>query len=235
MSIAFVNHAVGDNAEGATGATSGNTGAFAVTATNAIVVFIRYNVPSTITAVTDTIGNTYTEITAAEGVNGSNNGFKVWWCAGSIGTNASNVVTVGNGTTDSLNFWSSSTMQFSGAPSWALGVADFANGNSATPTSNSFSTIAANEAVCFACTGSNPTSPTVGGSAATVATSPGFGETETAWLIETATQSGITTAMAQTSGTWALSTVSIRADITNASPSTFSVSDPLGTRIPGIH
>ena len=221
MTISFVNSAVG-GAENVGGATTAASAAFAATTGNTILVFLRTDTSSTVTSVTDTIGNTYTAVPGATGTN--NASLRTYLCAASTGTNASNVVTAGNGTTDSIGFWSIHIMQFSGLSATPLDVSDFHGTTGTTMTSNAFTTAQANEVVGFITSniqGSSP-APKVGGVAATQTTTASGGNTIAAYQIQSATLTSAFATMTSSSSAiaWPFATVSLKDTSGGADPNT---------------
>ncbi len=88
MAIAFVTAATGALGLNVTTVTAG---AFAATAGNCIVVGIACNSPQTVSSVTDTAGNTYSQLTA---YTAGGWGDEEIWAAFNVAANASNTVTV---------------------------------------------------------------------------------------------------------------------------------------------
>lgn len=240
MSFAVLNEVTGGGENSGTAVTSLAASSFASTSGNAILVFVRY-FAGTPTGVTDTAGNTYTKVNGASGK--THNGIATY-LATNITGNAANVVTAS--ASPGLTFCSIHALEVQGvATSGAVDVSDYLGSSTAAATyaSNSYSTAQANEIVFTLVTingGSSVLTEKVGSSTATVATQiKGDGvavNTVTFYVIESTTQSGITSNGTNDSSNYDIATVSLLATggiVTT--PSTFSVSDPTLSRIPGVH
>ena len=177
-----------------------------------IVVFVRHASGDTLTAITDTIGNTYTKITAASGANANGDTVDTWLCNSSTGANASNVIAVGNGSTDSFSFYGINALQFSGTAAVPLDVADVhATATTTAPSSNAISTTLANEVVVFALTtrGGSVTAANCAGLSAQLGTVIN-GECAAAYQIQRGIDSGVTAGFTTGSGNAVVATISLQ-------------------------
>lgn len=171
MAIAFVNETHGQNTSGA--ATTVATAAASATGGNLMVVGVRQDTDGTApSSVTDTAGNSYTHLSAADSQETVNDLLSIWY-AKSITGNGSNIVTanwaVGH------NFTSVMARQYSGcdtsAPADATGTGAINGAGAGSITSSSFTTTSANEVIVVFTSGNSTaqgyTVGTIGGVTAT--------------------------------------------------------------------
>ncbi|MBX4199967.1 hypothetical protein KW790_00690 [Candidatus Parcubacteria bacterium] len=147
-----------------------NFPALSVTTGNTLVVYVRNGTDNTTPTITDTAGNTFTEVTGAVATRAVDDQSRMW-VATNVTGNAADVVHVTFGGT--VNFIGGQVRQYSGVVSSSPSDAAFgtSGGPANTGTSPSFTTTQADEVVVACVTTVTPTENysvgTIGGVAAT--------------------------------------------------------------------